>query len=525
MWHWWNSVLSGDLPLHLNSSIPFLVEEVLKQRLGHLSQDGALVVSSGKFTGMAAEDKYVVKNEKSENMIDWNSKVNPLSDEKFEDLKTELLARIHILKPQVYVMETSAGAADEFSLGVNLITTSAVHALFCKHVMRDRKEHNPLGEFTIYHDPHFEIDEYKYGLRSTTVIAFNFLTKEIIIAGTAYCGEIKKSIFTVMNTLLPEYGVLPIHAGASANEAEEVSVFFGLSGTGKTTLSMDSGMKTIGDDEHGLSDKGIFNFEGGCYAKTYRLKKESEPDIFEATNHFGSILENVVLDPKTRVPDFDDKSITENGRSTYPLTSLKTIVPDGKGKMPSHFFFLSADAMGVLPPLSRLDNHQAMYYFLQGYTAKVAGTEVGMKGVSGTFSHCFGAPFMMRKPHDYGLLLKKLLDHHRINVWLVNTGWYGGPYGVGKRYEIEFTRSLIRSVQNGKAQEAEFFKDDIFGLVIPRKIEGVKTQFLNPRLTWNKEVAYIEAAQKLKSMFDDNYQKLLRQDQDAFYHQENSSLY
>ncbi|MFP5386543.1 MAG: phosphoenolpyruvate carboxykinase [Bacteriovoracia bacterium] len=523
MWKWWNGILSGDINLHINSNEPFLIEQAIKKRQGNLSADGALVVLSGKFTGRAADDKYIVKDSLTEEMIDWGGKVNVLSSEKFQELKTEILSRVHMLKPEMYVMETSAGAVENYSLGVNLITTSPVHALFCSHIMRDRREANPLGEFTIYHYPDLEFDAKEHGLRSSTVIALDFSTKEILIAGTSYCGEIKKSIFTVMNTLLPDLGVLPMHSGANADESNNVSVFFGLSGTGKTTLSTDQGMRMIGDDEHGLSREGIFNFEGGCYAKTYKLKEESEPDIFHATNRFGSIMENVVLDKK-RVPDFDDKTITENGRSTYPLRFLDNIVQEGAGKIPSNFFFLSADAMGVLPPLSLLTKEQAMYYFLLGYTAKVAGTEAGMKGISATFSHCFGAPFMMRKPYDYGLLLKDLLQEYPIRVWLVNTGWYGGPYGVGKRFDISVTRSCIRAVQQGKAEKSEFRKDEIFSFLVPETLEGVESKYLRPSGLWKDGKDYRESALNLKRLFDENYKKLLKREENALFNTENISL-
>lgn len=509
MWQWWNSIISGDIPLHVNSSIPFLVEKSLQARQGHLSADGALVTQSGKFTGRAADDKYIVKDETTESIIDWEGNVLPLSSSQFDDLKTEILKKLHVMKPETFITEASAGAESSYSLGVNLITTSPVHAMFCRLIMRPKKEKNPLGAFTIFHDPSFEFDAKKYGLRSSTVIALNFKKREILIGGTAYCGEIKKAIFTVMNTILPDHGVLPMHSGANADSKGNVSVFFGLSGTGKTTLSTDTGMNVIGDDEHGLSDKGIFNFEGGCYAKTYNLKASQEPDIYAATNRFGSLIENVLLDEQGR-PLFEDKSITENGRSTYPLTALPSIINDGCGRLPSNFFFLSADAMGVLPLISHIDADQAMYYFLLGYTAKVAGTEIGMKGISATFSHCFGAPFMMRHPEDYGNLLKRILEKHQIKVWLINTGWYGGPYGVGKRYDLGLTRSCIRAIQKGEGDKIRFIKDPVFGLSIPESLDEVDNKFFQPHLLWTSKDEYFESARKLKSMFDETYRKRLK---------------
>jgi phosphoenolpyruvate carboxykinase (ATP) len=509
MWQWWNGILSGDIPLHVNASLPFLIEKALKAHKGHLSSDGALVVQSGKFTGRAADDKYIVRDESTETIIDWSGKVHSMQPHHFDELKNDLMKKIHIMKPEMYITEASAGADSSYSVGVNLITTSPVHAMFCRLIMRQKKDRNPLGDFTIYHDPDFEFEAKKYGLRSGTVIALNFKKREVLIGGTAYCGEIKKAIFTIMNTILPDHGVFPMHSGANADAKGNVSVFFGLSGTGKTTLSTDVGMNVIGDDEHGISDRGIFNFEGGCYAKTYNLKASQEPDIYHATNRFGSLIENVMLDKMGR-PLFDDKSITENGRSTYPLTALPSIINDGCGRIPSNFFFLSADAMGVLPLISKLDHEQAMYYFLLGYTAKVAGTEVGMKGISATFSHCFGAPFMMRHPEDYGNLLKKVLHKHQINVWLVNTGWFGGPYGVGRRYDLGLTRSCIRSIQRGLPDNIHFKKESVFGLSVPESLDGIESRYFQPQNFWESKDEYFESAKKLKTMFDENYRKILK---------------
>jgi phosphoenolpyruvate carboxykinase (ATP) len=525
MWQWWNGVISGEIPLHVNSSEAYLIEKTLMKRLGHLSADGALVVESGKFTGRAAQDKYIVRDETTEEIIDWEGKVLSLTDETFIDLKTDFLRRIHLLKPELFIMERSAGADATYAIGVNLLTTTPIHSLFCQLIMRERNESHPLGEFTIFHDPDFECDVNKYGLRSSTVIALNFKRREILIFGTGYCGEIKKAIFTVMNTLLPDYGVLPMHSGANADPQGNVSVFFGLSGTGKTTLSTDTGMKMIGDDEHGLSERGIFNFEGGCYAKTFNLKEHLEPDIYKATNRFGSLIENVALDKETRRPIFEDKSLTENGRSTYPLKALKSIIEDGKGKMPSNFFFLSADAMGVLPLVGELNHEEAAYYFLLGYTAKVAGTEIGMKGVTATFSHCFGAPFMMRHPEDYAHLLREIIKKNAIRIWMVNTGWYGGPYGVGRRYDLSLTRSCIRSIQNGGAHQATFVKDSVFSISVPTKLEGVDGRFLKPETLWEKQDEYFANARKLKELFDENYQKILKGTKHAFFDQKNPGLH
>lgn len=524
MWQWWNSIISGEIHQHVNPSVAFLVEKTIKERRGFLSKDGALVVNSGKLTGRAADDKYIVRNESSENIIDWAGKIHALTENKYEVLKTELLKNLHLMKPETYIVEATAGADPEYALGVNLITTSPAHALFCRHIMRERSEKHPLGEFTIYHNPNFEFDAEELELRSGTVIAINFKTREILIGGTCYCGEIKKAIFSVMNTLLPDLDVLPMHSGSNIDKEGNVSVFFGLSGTGKTTLSTDTGMKMIGDDEHGLSKNGIFNFEGGCYAKTYKLSQQTEPEIYEATNRFGSLVENVVLDSEDRRIDFNNKMITENGRSTYPLSYLNGLVKEGRGKVPKNFFFLSADAMGVLPLVSKLDNDEAMYYFLLGYTAKVAGTEVGMKGISATFSHCFGAPFMMRRPQDYGMLLKKLLSDHDIKVWLVNTGWYGGPYGVGERYDLKVTRECIRSIQKGDAAETGYYEDEIFGLKIPTKLKGIDDKYLRPSTLWDDKDEYRAAARKLKSLFDENFNKITGRTENAVYDQAHTGM-
>lgn len=525
MWEWWNGIVSGEIQTRVNPSSALLIERTIQKFQGKLSSRGALCVNSGKFTGRAAEDKYVVRNKASEKIIDWNAKIHELDDQRFNELKIEMLKKIHLLKPETFIVEVSAGADPMYSLGVNLITTSPVHAFFCQQIMRAKRENNSLGSYVIYHDPTLEFDAKKYGLRSSTVIAINFESREILIGGTAYCGEIKKAIFSVMNTILPDYGVLPVHSGANMGQGGKVSVFFGLSGTGKTTLSADVGLQVIGDDEHGISERGIFNFEGGCYAKTYKLTESGEPQIFHAVNRFGSLMENVVLDPETREPKFDDKSITENGRATYPLGFLDGPDQDGRGEIPSDFFFLSADAMGVLPAISSLSDEQAIYYFLLGYTAKVAGTEIGLKGVTATFSHCFGAPFMMRPPIDYGVLLKEFLHKHKIKVWLVNTGWYGGSYGEGKRYSLDFTRNCIRAIQRGLGPETSFTTDPVFSLRIPDYIEGIDINLLNPHLLWKDPEEYFKTAKDLKQQFDHNYSKVIKGTTYVVSHQENSGLY
>lgn len=506
---WATKLFTKEMTIHQNSSTAFLIEKSISQSSkNRLSSNGSLVIETGKFTGRAAEDKYVVEDTFTNKVIDWKNHIRKMSDSTFQSLKKDILTDFEIQGLPLFAMDRSAGANPLYALGVRIIGPSPSHAIFSKNIFRKPLDVTPLGQFTIYHHPTYETSVDKYSLRSSTVIAINFNSQEIIIIGTGYAGEIKKSIFSVMGVLLPENNILPMHTGANQDKNGKTSLFFGLSGTGKTTLSTDTGLDLIGDDEHGLSDEGIFNIEGGCYAKTYDLKYEKEPEIFNVSNKFQSLLENVVLDSHSRIPLFSDKSITENGRSTYSLESLENVVQSGRGKIPSNIFFLSADALGVLPAVSNLTADQAMFYFLSGYTAKLAGTELGLKGISTTFSHCFGAPFMMRKSRDYGELLKSLLKKHKINVWLVNTGWYGGPYGEGQRYPLSFTRSCIRSIQQGDIQDLSFEKDLIFDLAIPIGLPSVDHKMLNPMKLWKDEKRYLESAEFLLSKFKENFKNL-----------------
>lgn len=505
MQKWWRNLVSNQTLVQENLPVVKLVEEAIRLKSGQLSETGALVFSSGKFTGRAANDKYVVKDNYSDKVIDWTGNVNAMSQENYDKIKEHYLSDLKKQK-QLFIEERSAGADAKYAMGVTLITTSPVHSLFVKHLLREPLDNYPLGTFTIYHAPNLELPATNFNLKSSTAIIINFEAKEIIIAGTCYAGEIKKSVFSVMNTLLPDYGILPMHAGANVDESGDVSVFFGLSGTGKTTLSTDKGKKLVGDDEIGFSSEGIFNIEGGCYAKTYKLKKTDEPQIFQAANQFGSLMENVVMDSNGQI-NFDDKTITENGRSSYPLTALSDFETTGVAKTPKHIFFLSADATGVLPPVSLLTSEQAMYYFLSGYTAKLGGTELGVVGVQKTFSHCFGAPFMMRRPQDYSRLLEKLIKETGANVWLINTGWSGGPYGVGKRFDLEITRSIIRGIQSGEISRAGAFMDlAILDLRYPCQPLSLN-KYNNPRKLWADAEAYDKAAEELKLAFAENYKK------------------
>ncbi|MBY0415736.1 MAG: phosphoenolpyruvate carboxykinase (ATP) [Bdellovibrionales bacterium] len=493
--------------LFYNLSEAELIEHSLKKGASNkLSSKGALVFTTGKFTGRASNDKYVVEEDYSSNVIDWSNNIKKMAPNDFLKIKEELLDNFNDKKYQVYFTSTSVCADKDYSLGVELITSSPTHALFSKTIFRESVEDPALGKFTIYHDQDFLLDPNKYSLASSTVIAINFQAKEIIIVGTGYAGEIKKSIFSVLNTLLPDLGVLPMHTGANLTKEGYSSLFFGLSGTGKTTLSTDLDVDIIGDDEHGLSESGIFNFEGGCYAKTNGLSKDKEIDIFQAANQFKSLLENVSLDSITREPNYNDTSLTENGRATYSLKTLGHIVENSIGPIPKNVFFLSADAMGVLPAISLLTNDQAIYYFLSGYTAKLAGTEIGLKGVTATFSHCFGAPFMMRHPKVYSQLLKNFLNKHNIKVWLVNTGWFGGVYGEGKRYPLHFTRNCIRAIQKNP-ENIEFDINEVFSLKIPRGLENVDSQYLDPKNLWVDKSSYDKAAIELKKLFEENIKK------------------
>jgi phosphoenolpyruvate carboxykinase (ATP) len=506
MWNWWNSIISGEVPLEVNSSAAALVEKSILEKKGKLSSRGSLVIHTGKYTGRSATDKYIVSDSYSNKVVDWKGS-QKLSASIFYQLKEDFLRNVNFFKPHTYIVEKSACADRRFSLGLRFLTVSAPHALFCRTIFRHHLPEPALGSFTIYHHPDLDFNWKEYGLKSPSVIAISFDTKEIIIFGTAYSGEIKKAVFTVLSTLLPDLGVLPMHAGANINSEGDVSLFFGLSGTGKTTLATDQEMKLIGDDEIGLSDQGVFNFEGGCYAKTYGLTEKSEPQIFKLANHFGSLLENVSLDMKSRDPDYSDKTLTENARATYSIADLDQYVQEGLAEVPQNVFFLSADANGVLPAVSLLDKDQAIYYFLSGYTAKLAGTEMGGRDIRITFSKCFGAPFMIRRAEDYSELFKKFLASKDISIWLLNTGRYGGGQGLGKRYPIQFTRKCVRAIQSGQVEKMDFHREPIFNLQIPSEIKGVESYMLNPMELWTNQGDYLRVADDLKEKLENNFQR------------------
>ncbi len=496
-----------------SKSRSFLIEKTLSNGTGVLSKDGALIVETGSHTGRSAKDKYLVKNSITEKTIDWSHDVHVMTTETFNELKSWAIDQFNDFDSDLYLSRRSVSSEPKYNLPAVLLSTSPHHNLFFNNMFRPYIENHGLEPFYIYHLPYHKADKEKFGLQSQTCITMDFSTREIIIVGTAYAGEIKKSIFSVMNYILPEKGVLPMHSGANVGLQNNTSVFFGLSGTGKTTLSTDEGMKLIGDDEHGLSDEGVFNFEGGCYAKTINLSKENEPDIWKCCHRYGTMLENVVYDKNERTLDFDDDSLTQNGRASYPLEFIEDSIPESQGPVAKDIFFLTADAFGVLPPASKLSREQAMYYFLSGYTAKVAGTEIGIKEPQATFSTCFGGPFMMRHPKEYGELLGKYVEKHNINVWLINTGWTGGAYGEGERFPIKVTRQIIRSIQTGKVNNnTKFESDEFFGLNMPTEIEGVESFYLNPRNTWKDKTAFDNMAKKLAGMFHENFKQYTNMD-------------
>lgn len=490
-----------------NSHKSFLLEKALLKNEGHLGPNGELVLKTGIHTGRSANDKYVVLNEVSEENVWWENNVNQMSEEIFKKLTTDVLEYL-TLEKELFFTEQSVGENSIFSLGVEFISTQASAAIFTQYMFKPFVLDGHNDYYKIIHAPNFKLDPKKFGTKSETVIVTCFKEKTTIIVGTLYAGEIKKSMFSIMNFLLPDIGILPMHSGASQDDNQESFVFFGLSGTGKTTLSTDIGLELIGDDEHGLSDKGIFNFEGGCYAKTFKLSAETEPAIYKASSQYLSFLENVKLSDDQRVIDFFDNGLGENGRSSYPLTYIDKRVETGIGKVPKNFFFLSADAFGVLPAVSLLSSKQAIEFFKLGYTAKLAGTEVGIKIPSATFSPCFGAPFMLRHPVVYSNLLNSFVEKYPIKIWLINTGWYGGSYGIGKRFPLKITRNIIREIQKNNLNNCDFTYDEIFDLKIPASVNNVEAEMLIPQNTWEDRESYYVAAKKLALSFEEQLKKI-----------------
>jgi phosphoenolpyruvate carboxykinase (ATP) len=489
-----------------NLSTPVLYEEALRRREGFLAETGPLVVRTGQHTGRSPKDRFIVHEPSSAAQIWWGAINRPFDAKRFEALHARVAS--YLRGREVFVQDCYAGADPAYRLPVRVITELAWHSLFSRNLFRtppaeDRATHEPT--FTVVDVPGFTADPERDGTRSGTFIIIDFGRRTVLIGGTAYAGEIKKSIFSVLNYLLPQQGVLSMHCSANVGPKGDVALFFGLSGTGKTTLSSDPQRTLIGDDEHGWSDRGIFNFEGGCYAKTIRLSAEAEPQIYEAVHRFGTVLENVSFNPATRRLDLDDDSLTENTRAAYPLEAIANASPTGIAGHPRTVIFLAADAFGVLPPVSRLTPDQAMYHFLSGYTAKVAGTEQGVVDPQATFSTCFGAPFMVLPPHIYARMLSERIATHGASVWLVNTGWSGGPYGVGQRIKIAHTRAMVHAILDGALDAVPMQADPVFGLAVPTHCPNVPAEMLTPRNTWADKRAYDEQARRLAAMFRENF--------------------
>ncbi|WP_109466046.1 phosphoenolpyruvate carboxykinase [Albibacillus kandeliae] len=495
--------------VYYNLMEPALVEAALKRGEGTLGKGGALLVTTGKFTGRSPKDKHVVKTDSVADKIWWENNAE-MSPEGFDALYTDMLE--HMKGRDYYVQDLVGGADPANSIDVRMVTELAWHGLFIRHLLR-RPELADLDEFTadftIINCPSFKADPKKHDCRTDTVIALNFDRKLILIGGTEYAGENKKSVFTLLNYLLPEKGIMPMHCSANhaVGNPVDTAIFFGLSGTGKTTLSADPERVLIGDDEHGWSDRGTFNFEGGCYAKTINLSEEAEPEIYATTEKFGTVIENMIFDPETFELDFDDDSLTANMRCAYPLEYISNASSTALGGHPKNIIMLTCDAFGVLPPIARLTPAQAMYHFLSGFTSKVAGTERGVTEPEPTFSTCFGAPFMPRRPEVYGNLLRDKIAQHGATCWLVNTGWTGGAYGTGNRMPIKATRSLLTAALDGTLAEVEFRKDPNFGFDVPVDVPGVPQVLLDPRRTWGNPEGYDRQAAKLVQMFADNFEQ------------------
>ena len=492
--------------IHHNLTEEALYQRAIERHEGEIAKGGPLVVKTGKHTGRSANDKFIVRRKASEQTIWWDNAA-AMSEAHFDALYADMIA--YAKDKELYAHDLFGGADPRHRLSVQVVTELSWHGLFIRHLLRrpDAEElANFQAGFTIVNLPGFSADPVKHGTRSETVIACDFDRHIILIGGTSYAGETKKSVFSALNYYLPESGIMPMHCSVNVGRDEDAAIFFGLSGTGKTTLSADPNRELIGDDEHGWSPDGLFNFEGGCYAKMIRLSEQAEPEIFATTQKFTTVLENVVMDPQTRLLDLDDASLAENSRGAYPIHYIPNARPSGMAGHPKNIILLTADAFGVLPPIARLTSAQAMYHFLSGYTAKVAGTEKGLGDEPvATFSTCFGAPFMPRHPSVYGDLLGTLIEEHGVNCWLVNTGWTGGPYGEGERMPIRVTRSLLNAALDGSLLDVTFRKDENFDFDVPVEAEGVISKILTPRDTWKDPEAYDAQAAKLAAMFRENF--------------------
>jgi phosphoenolpyruvate carboxykinase (ATP) len=502
--------LNNLATVYWNLVSPRLYAETIRRREGIVTAGGPILVTTGDQTGRSPNDRFVVKEDVSGGDIDWGKVNVEFSEEAFEHLFRRV--RAHLQHKDLFVFDGYAGADKDYQLNVRIITTTPWHNMFARNMFLTEEDPDKLSNFvpgfTVLNVPYFHADPEIDGTNSSTFILVNFKKKLVLIGGTAYAGEIKKSIFSVMNYILPKQGVLSMHCSANyGTDKNDSALFFGLSGTGKTTLSSDVNRHLIGDDEHGWSDKGIFNIEGGCYAKVIRLDPEGEPDIYKTTKMFGTIMENVVYDEETRALDLDDDFLTENTRASYPLESIGNADLSGTCNHPKNIIFLTADAFGVLPPISKLTKEQAMYHFLSGYTAKVAGTERGVTEPKATFSSCFGAPFMPWHPGVYAKLLGEKIEKHSPDVWLINTGWTGGKYGTGSRMKLSYTRAMVTAALNGSLEGVETFTHPVFGLEIPKQVAGVPDDVLDPVKTWADAADYEKTAKELAGMFAANFKK------------------
>ncbi len=498
--------LSRIAAIHRNLDPTVLLEHALRRQEGRFAKGGAFVTRTGKYTGRSPHDKFTVKDAQTEDTIWWGSENRATSTDAFNRLHARVAG--YLQGREVFVQDCYAGADPTHRLAVRVINERAWHNVFARNMFiqptsGELESFSP--DYTIVHAPGFKADPAIDQTNSEAGIFVDYTQKLVVICGSEYAGEIKKSIFTALNFLLPEHGVLGMHCSSNIGEAGDTALFFGLSGTGKTTLSADPTRQLIGDDEHGWGDDGVFNFEGGCYAKVIRLSPEAEPQIYATTQRFGTLLENVVMDPTTRELDLDDATYAQNTRASYDISQIANAVPSGRGGHPSNVVMLTCDAFGVLPPLSRMSPEQAMYHFLSGYTAKVAGTERGVTEPSAVFSACFGAPFMARHPTVYAELLGKKIAEHGAKCWLVNTGWSGGPYGVGERMKIQWTRALLAAALNGTLQDARFEPHPIFKVGVPVEVPGVPSEILNPRNTWRDKLAYDAKARDLAARFGKNF--------------------
>jgi len=506
-----NQGINGLGCVHYNLCEPALVEAAIRRDEGWIGKGGSLRVTTGKYTGRSPKDKFTVQSKETINDIWWDNN-NAMSPEGFEALHSDVLD--HLKGRECFVQDLFAGADPIHRISVRVITEFAWHALFIRHLLRSPETSQMdvfHAEYTVLNCPNFKANPSRHDCSSETVIALDLDKKIVIISGTEYAGENKKSIFSLLNYTLPEKGVMPMHCSANhaTDDPDDTAVFFGLSGTGKTTLSADTNRVLIGDDEHGWSDHGIFNLEGGCYAKTISLSAEAEPQIYATTGKFGTIIENMIFDPETRELDFDNDCLTENMRCAYPLEYIPNVSKNAVGGHPKNIIMLTCDAFGVLPPIARLTSPQAIYHFLSGFTAKIAGTEHGVTDPQPTFSACFGAPFLPRRPEVYGNLLREKIARHKTTCWLVNTGWTGGAYGTGCRMPISETRSILSAVLNGNITDSSFRKDVNFGFEVPESVPGVSDVRLNPRQTWDDKPAYDQRADKLLRMFHTNFEQFL----------------